>query len=174
MLLAPIYALAGYTGVVLVLIAMARWPPRLRGDGRSSTLNAPGAATFAWAAIACSAPFLFNTFTVYPEIAAALAVMIALYDAGQPDRRRALRLRRRVAAVAEHEVRADVGRPAPRRVSVSGNGPCHVALPSTVALAEAGGAVCGVCSRLVRIFLCRSGARRCRWRPTARWCRPRR
>jgi hypothetical protein len=42
------------------------------------TLNAPGAATFAWAAIACSAPFLFNTFTVYPEIAAALAVMVAM------------------------------------------------------------------------------------------------
>ena len=42
-----------------------------------ATLNAPGAATFAWAAIALSAPFMFNTFTVYPEIAAALAVMFA-------------------------------------------------------------------------------------------------
>jgi hypothetical protein len=41
-------------------------------------LASPAAATFAVAAIAASAPFLFNTFTVYPEIAAALAVMIAL------------------------------------------------------------------------------------------------
>ena len=58
-----------------------------------STLNAPGAATFAWAAIALSAPFMFNTFTVYPEIAAALAVMIAFVVTTLIDRHRALRPR---------------------------------------------------------------------------------
>jgi hypothetical protein len=42
-----------------------------------AALSTPGAATFAWAAIALSSPFLFNTFTVYPEIVAALAVVVA-------------------------------------------------------------------------------------------------
>ncbi len=51
-------------------------------------VNAAGAATFAWAAIACSAPFLFNTFTVYPEIAAALAVMVALVTTRDDQHRR--------------------------------------------------------------------------------------
>ena len=36
------------------------------------------AATFGWASAALTAPFLFNSFTVYPEIPAALAVMVAL------------------------------------------------------------------------------------------------
>ena len=34
------------------------------------------AATFAWAAVALTAPYLFNSFTVYPEIPGALAVMV--------------------------------------------------------------------------------------------------
>jgi hypothetical protein len=77
-LLAPIYAMAGYTGTVWFLIVMGALAVALAWRWTVSTLNAPGAATFAWAAIALSAPFMFNTFTVYPEIAAALAVMFAL------------------------------------------------------------------------------------------------
>ena len=121
MLLAPIYALAGYQGAVWALMLMGALAAALAWRWTVATLNAPGAATFAWAAIAFSAPFMFNTFTIYPEIGAALAVMFALtttlrtkYGAIEPaavDRRRP---RDRVAAVAEHEVRADVGRPAPR------------------------------------------------------------
>jgi len=76
--LAPVYAAGGYPAVLLALIAMASMAAALSWRWVVEVLNAPGAATFAWAAIACSAPFLFNTFTVYPEIAAALAVMVAM------------------------------------------------------------------------------------------------
>jgi hypothetical protein len=76
-ILAPVYALAGYTGSIWFLMAMGAVASAIAWRWTVATLNAPGAATFAWAAIALSAPFMFNTFTVYPEIAAALAVMIA-------------------------------------------------------------------------------------------------
>lgn len=78
LLMAPVYGAGGYDGVVFALILMAAAAATLAWWWTMGALNAPGAATFAWAAIACSAPFLLNTFTVYPEIAAALAVMIAL------------------------------------------------------------------------------------------------
>lgn len=76
-LLAPVYAAGGYRLVVVALITMAslaaammwRWSALVTGDR--------GAATFAWAAVAGSAPFLLNTFTVYPEIAGALAAVVA-------------------------------------------------------------------------------------------------
>jgi hypothetical protein len=63
---------------VWALIVMAAAAAAIAWRWTVATLNAPGAATFAWAAIAFTAPFLFNTFTIYPEIGAALAVMIAL------------------------------------------------------------------------------------------------
>lgn len=84
-LLAPVYAAGGYDAVVLVLILMAAAAATAAWWWTMGALNAPGAATFAWAAIVCSAPFLFNTFTVYPEIAAALAVMIAVVLAVRTD-----------------------------------------------------------------------------------------
>jgi hypothetical protein len=76
-ILAPVYALAGYRGAVWFLIALGALATTIAWRWTVATLNAPGAATFAWASIALSAPFMFNTFTVYPEIAAAFAVMIA-------------------------------------------------------------------------------------------------
>jgi hypothetical protein len=76
-LLAPIYAAAGYGGVIAALIFMAALALAIAWRWTVATLNAPDAATFAWAAIALTAPFLLNTFTVYPEIAAALCVMFA-------------------------------------------------------------------------------------------------
>ena len=84
-LLAPVYALAGYQGSVWFLIALGALALALAWRWTVATLNAPGAATFAWAAIAMSAPFMFNTFTVYPEIAAAVAVMFAMTTAVKPD-----------------------------------------------------------------------------------------
>jgi hypothetical protein len=77
-LLAPIYALAGYQGAVWALILMGALAAALAWRWTVATLNAPAAATFAWAAIAFSAPFMFNTFTIYPEIGAALAVMFVM------------------------------------------------------------------------------------------------
>jgi hypothetical protein len=89
LLMAPVYGAGGYEAVVFALILMAAAAATLAWWWTMGALNAAGAATFAWAAIACSAPFLFNTFTVYPEIAAALAVMIALVLAVTSDPARA-------------------------------------------------------------------------------------
>ena len=86
--LAPIYALAGYKGSVWALILMGALAASIAWRWTVRSLNAPGAATFAWAAIAFSAPFMFNTFTIYPEIAAALAVMFALSTTVKTDTER--------------------------------------------------------------------------------------
>ena len=80
-LMTPVYAAGGYRAVVWALILMAAIAAAGAWSWTMRSTNAAGAATFGWAAVACSAPFLFNTFTVYPEIPAALAVMAALYGA---------------------------------------------------------------------------------------------
>ena len=76
-LMAPVYGMAGYRGVVTALILIAALAAAIAWRWTVATLNAPGAATFAWAAIVLTAPFLLNTFTVYPETTAGLAVMFA-------------------------------------------------------------------------------------------------
>ena len=74
-LMAPVYGVAGYRGVVTALMLLAAIAAAIAWRWTVATLHAPGAATFAWAAIALTAPYFLNTFTVYPEIAAALAVI---------------------------------------------------------------------------------------------------
>jgi hypothetical protein len=76
-LMAPVYAIGGYWAVVIALVLCAATAAAMVWRFTLDATNAPGAATFAWAAIALTAPFLYNTFTVYPEIVAALAVAIA-------------------------------------------------------------------------------------------------
>ena len=80
-LIAPVYGAGGYRAVVFVLILLGATAAAIAWWWTMATVHAAGAATFAWAAIACSAPFLLNTFGVYPEITGALAVMIALVTA---------------------------------------------------------------------------------------------
>jgi len=77
-LLAPVYAAGGYHAVVFALVLVAAAAAGLAWWWTAGLAGSVGAATFAWLAIIGSAPFLFNTFTVYPEIAAALAVMVVL------------------------------------------------------------------------------------------------
>ena len=82
LLVAPGFALAGYRGASLTIVLCGaltglllwRW---LRAQGGAA------AATFGWLAIVSSAPFVLHGFAVYPEIPAALAVLIAL--AWRPD-----------------------------------------------------------------------------------------
>jgi hypothetical protein len=78
MLLAPVYAVGGYRFVVLTLIAFAAAATAWMWRFVTLTSNSAGAATFACAAIVGSAPLLLNTFAVYPEVAAALAVVVAM------------------------------------------------------------------------------------------------
>jgi hypothetical protein len=89
LLAAPAFALGGYPAVVafMLLIAAAaaalawRWVRRVTGS--------VAAATFSWSVTALSVPYLTNSGTVYPEIPAAFAVLVAatvaIRDAGLGD-----------------------------------------------------------------------------------------
>jgi hypothetical protein len=77
-LAAPAFAVGGYRGVVVVLVLMAAFAATLLWQWARTITGSTSAATFGWAAAALTGPFLFNSFTVYPEIPAALAVMVAL------------------------------------------------------------------------------------------------
>lgn len=74
---APIYAAGGYWGVVAFLICCAAgaaaglWLAALRLTGSAR------AATLAWLGVAATAPFVFNSITIYPEIPAAACAMAA-------------------------------------------------------------------------------------------------
>lgn len=74
----PAFAIAGYPGVVAMLVLMAALAAAIGWQWARETTGSAGAATFAWASVALTAPFLFNSFTVFPEIPGALAVMVAL------------------------------------------------------------------------------------------------
>ena len=114
---APIYAAGGYYGVVAFLVCCAAgaaaglWLAALRLTGSAR------AATLAWVGAAASAPFVFNSITVYPEIPAAACAMAAYLIAtrrggiGQrPGLAAACGTRAGPAALAEQQVRADDGR----------------------------------------------------------------
>lgn len=74
----PAFWIAGYWGVVAMLVLMAALAATLLWTRAREISGSAEAATFAWAAVALTTPFLFNAFTVYPEIPGALAVMVAL------------------------------------------------------------------------------------------------
>jgi hypothetical protein len=76
-LIAPVYGLGGYPAVIVAFVIMATIAAALMWNVTVALTNGVGAATFAWAAVALTSPFLFNAFAVYPEIPAALAVVIA-------------------------------------------------------------------------------------------------
>ena len=61
-----------------MLVLMAALAALLLWQWMREITGSTSAATFAWAAAALTAPYLFNTFTVYPEIPGALAVMVAM------------------------------------------------------------------------------------------------
>lgn len=74
----PVYAVAGYRGVVGMLVVLASLAAVLLWRWAYETTGSMSAATFAWAATSLTAPYLFNSFTVYPEIPGALAVMVVI------------------------------------------------------------------------------------------------
>jgi hypothetical protein len=75
LLIAPAFAAGGYPGVATLLVLLAAATAALAwwwGARRTGLLTS---ATVAWLAVAGSASFVLHSFTVYPEIAAALAVL---------------------------------------------------------------------------------------------------
>jgi hypothetical protein len=77
-LAAPAFAALGYRGVTLLMIALASAAAALAWSWVRRITGSVSAATFAWSATALAVPFLASTGTVYPEIPAALAVLVAV------------------------------------------------------------------------------------------------
>lgn len=71
----PIYALLGYRGVVGWLVLVAAAASTVAWWLAFAVSGSRRAATFAWAAATLTAPFVFNSFTVYPEVPASLLVV---------------------------------------------------------------------------------------------------
>lgn len=76
-LMAPFFALGGYPAVVAAMLLMAATAAASMWIWVRRITASVSAATFAWAATALSVTYLFSSGTVYPEIAASLAVMLA-------------------------------------------------------------------------------------------------
>jgi len=74
---APVYAAGGYRGVVTLLVLLSSLAAALMWRTARDAAGA-GPATFAWAAIALSAPYLLNSISVYPEIAGAACVAVGI------------------------------------------------------------------------------------------------
>jgi hypothetical protein len=94
----PAFAFGGYPAVVGMLVLAAALAAALLWGWARDVTGSPSAATFAWASTALTTPYLFNTFTVFPEIPAALAVMVAI--AWRPDASSTFVLLLRGAAIA--------------------------------------------------------------------------
>ncbi|MDO8836251.1 MAG: hypothetical protein Q7V01_11685 [Vicinamibacterales bacterium] len=77
-LVAPFFALGGYPAVVLAMLLMAAAAAALAWVWVRRHTGSVAAATFACAAVSLSVAYLFSAGTVYPETAAALAVMLAV------------------------------------------------------------------------------------------------
>jgi hypothetical protein len=73
----PVHGVGGYWRIVIALILCAGGAAAIAWHAIVRATNSPAAATFAWAAVALTTPFVFTTFTPHPEIVAALAVAIA-------------------------------------------------------------------------------------------------
>jgi hypothetical protein len=83
MLVAPAFALAGYAGAMITVVLLAASAVTLLWLWGRQVTGSTGAATVGWLAIATSAPFVLHSFSIYPECAAALAVMVVV--AWRPD-----------------------------------------------------------------------------------------
>jgi len=76
--IAPVFAVAGYPGVVWLLMLLSAATATLFWRWARALTDSTAAATFAWAAVALSTTWVFNSVTVYQEIPGAFCVMLAL------------------------------------------------------------------------------------------------
>ncbi|MGE3842174.1 MAG: ArnT family glycosyltransferase [Vicinamibacterales bacterium] len=76
-LLAPVYALGGYRAVVALLIVVSAVTAWLSWRLAHRVTGSITASLFGWMACTLSAPFVFNSFTVYPEMCAGLLAVMS-------------------------------------------------------------------------------------------------
>jgi hypothetical protein len=88
LLILPVFAIAGYTGVVWLLVVSAAVTATLvwRAAARWSDAREP--AAIGWIAVAASTPIVLQSFAVYPEMTAAGCTVLALcWTRGEDDPR---------------------------------------------------------------------------------------
>lgn len=78
-LVLPAFALAGYRGAVAFLILLAAAGCTLAWWLAWRTTGSVFGAWFGWAAVALSGPFLLESFTVYPDVPGAVAVLTGFW-----------------------------------------------------------------------------------------------
>ena len=77
-LIAPIFALFGYPGVLALLAIVSGCATGLAWIAAWRVTDDVAAAWFGWAGTALSMPFFFQSFVVYPEAPAAAVVIVAV------------------------------------------------------------------------------------------------
>src|SRR5581483_7161472 len=73
-IVAPVFALFGYPGVVVFLTLVAAAATALAWSTAFRVTGSPTAAWFGWAAVALSEPFFVQSFMVYPDAPAGAIV----------------------------------------------------------------------------------------------------
>ncbi len=84
-LVLPAFAVGGYRGVVIFLAVLSAWGAALVWRAAFRITGDPAAAWAGWAAVALSAPYCFQAFTVYPDGPAAVLVMTGVYALAFPE-----------------------------------------------------------------------------------------
>jgi hypothetical protein len=84
LIMAPVYGLAGYRGVVLILMIGASLAGCVAWIWMRRAGLPPHAAAFGWLAVYLSVPFLLQSFAVYPEVLAGLMLLAAVVLATAP------------------------------------------------------------------------------------------
>jgi hypothetical protein len=77
-LVAPVFALFGYSGVLALLAAVSGAATGVAWSAAWRVTEDAGAAWFGWAAVALSAPFFFQSFVMYPDALGAAIVMLGV------------------------------------------------------------------------------------------------
>lgn len=78
-LVAPVFAIAGYHGVVLFLLILSAVTAGLVWHLAWLVTGRTDAAWFGWASVALSTTFVFHTFAVYPDGPGALGVLTGIW-----------------------------------------------------------------------------------------------
>jgi hypothetical protein len=78
-LVLPAFALAGYQGVLIVLLILSAAAAGLAWELARRVTGRTDAAWFGWAAVVCAPTLLVNTFTVYPDGPGGLLVLTGVW-----------------------------------------------------------------------------------------------
>ena len=82
-LITPAFAAGGYLGVCWMLAVLAAAAATLAWRAAAVLTGSTASATVAWMTLAFSAPVVLHSFAVYPETAAGLCALIALWWGGR-------------------------------------------------------------------------------------------